>query len=146
MELSSPPRFVLGRQSCGTSFLSPFNQLSVWHEYGPTDCAHLLFAEPQQKHAAAVQQRAEMAAMLASPATACVYRGTLVHSVAIGKVKVSRTSSSVAEDSRIPIIQHTAVYERRVQAKKGEERAGTIHILHPLEPERTSRLSATAES
>ena len=104
VELSSPPRFVLGRQSCGTSFLSPFKQLSVWHEYGPTDCAHLLFAEPQQKHAAAVQHRAEMAAMLASPATACVYRGTLVHSVAIGKVKVSRTSSSVAEDSRIPII------------------------------------------
>lgn len=80
------------------------------------------FAEPQKEHAAAVQQRAEMAAMLASPATACVYRGTLVHSVAIGKVKVSRTSSSVAEDSRIPISAYTAVYERRVQA---------VHILHP---------------
>lgn len=38
-----------------------------------------------------------MTAMLASPATACVYRGTLVHSVAIGKVKVCPKNNIIRE-------------------------------------------------
>lgn len=69
-----------------------------------------------------------MAAMLTSPATACVYRGTLVHSVAIGKVKVSSTSKQLPNTV---LSRGGAAYETK---SPGEERASIVCILHHVKP------------
>eukprot|EP00903_Cladosiphon_okamuranus_P022459 g20657.t1 len=47
-----------------------------------------------------------MAAILVSPATACVYRGTLVHSVALGKVKMLMDAAIVVDEDGVILAVH----------------------------------------